>query len=231
MTAPSGPPRTVRTFLFDGADGSAELAQALHRSGATTALKGGLGRLTRAARRAVGERIAAAAWASLDLPLADLVIAGWMQSPNVRMAARRSLPLPVGQEIVTLARHRITSMHFPSVELSVDEVLLATVRFRLCVEFAAGGGVAVLRAGRLVGLRCGRTTVIATLAVERRRLLDRRAELDLDFVAALGDGRSVLDAAGYDRPLAPAGSGAIRAPRLLGLPAQVHRGSAAEALS
>jgi hypothetical protein len=102
-------------------------------------------------------------------------------------------------------------MHLPSVDLTVDDVLVATVRFRLCVEFVAGGGVAVVRAGRLVGLQCGRTTVTATLAAERRRLLDRRAELVLDYVAALGEGRPVLDAAGYDRRPAPIGSGAVRA--------------------
>lgn len=56
---------------------------------------------------------------------------------------------------MNLATHRITSVHRPSVELLLNDVHVATVRFKLRVEFLVRALVATVRDGHLAAAALG----------------------------------------------------------------------------
>jgi len=92
---------------------------------------------------------------------------------------------------VELAAHTITSTHHPFVELLVDDVHVATVRFELGVAFVVKGFVVTVHHGRLAALSGG-CDVTATLAAEGRQLAKREAHLQLPLLVRLGGGIPLL---------------------------------------
>ena len=78
------------------------------------------------------------------------------------------------------------------VELLVDDVRVATVRFELRIEFVVMGVVAMVSHGRLVALHRGACEATAKLAAEGRELASRQAQLELPLLLRLGDGIPLL---------------------------------------
>jgi hypothetical protein len=78
------------------------------------------------------------------------------------------------------------------VELLVNDVHLATVRFELAVKFVIKGLVATVQHGRLVAVHAGDCDLTAALAAEGRQLAKREAHLQLPVLVRLGSGLPLL---------------------------------------
>jgi len=197
-------PLTTFVFLFGEAQDSVDaLAHALDEQGVLGSLGGALTGLSRAGREAAGGQLASVAHGLLDLDLGGLIVGGWGKYADLTAAAKRTIATPDSTEVLEVATHRITSTHRPSVELLVDDVHVATVRFELGVAFVVKGLVATVHHGQLVALSGG-CDVTATLAAEGRELVKREAHLELPLVLRLGDGIPLLH--GVEHPSAVSSS-------------------------
>jgi hypothetical protein len=193
-------PLTAAVFLFgDSKEDSVDaLAHALHEHGVVGSLGDGAKNLSRAGRKAADDRLAAVAHGLLDLDLGGLVIAAWGKYADLTAAAKRTFATPDSSEVVELATHTITSTHRPFVELLVNDVHVATVRFELGVKFVVKGLLATVQHGRLVAVHAGDCDLTATLAAEGRQLAKRQAHLQLPLLVRLGSGLPLLH--GLDAP-------------------------------
>jgi hypothetical protein len=185
-------------FLFNKTENTVDaLASALHEHGVLGSLGGGLKDLSRAGRDAVSGQIATAAHGLLDLDLGDLIVGGWRKYADLTAAAKRTIATPDSTEVVDLVTHRIISTHRPRVQVLVNDVNVATLRFELCIELAVKGLVATVRHGRLVTLHSGACDVTATLAADGQQLAKREAHLELRPLLHLGGGIPLLQGAEY----------------------------------
>jgi hypothetical protein len=185
VTVPTRP-LTTSAFLFGGAQDPAQaLAHALKERGVLGTLGAALQALSQTGREVAGGEVAAVAQQLLDMELGELAVAGWRKHAALTAAAERTLANPGSSEVVDLASHRITSVYRPYVELLVDDVHVATVRFELRVQFVVRALVATVRDGRLDALGFGACDVTATLAAEGVRLAEQRARLDLSLLIPL----------------------------------------------
>ncbi|GAA4848401.1 hypothetical protein [Kitasatospora terrestris] len=187
-------PVTVRDVLFDGrqVDPVSAIEDSLHRQGAVPALVGGAGRLTGAGGRAVEHEVAAVLDRLLALDLLDLAAGGWARHSALRAAARRTRDAPGSEEVVTMARHRISSSHRPGVELLVDGVPVGVLELALEVSFEVEALVAVVRRARLMSARTARCTVAGSLAAHGHVLAERRLHYDLPGAVRLRHGVRLL---------------------------------------
>ena len=85
----------------------------------------------------------------------------------------------------------------PSVDLLVREMRLATLHVELALEFTVRGLAATVRGGRLVALTGGSCTVTATLALEQRKVAERKGEIRLPLLVHVGSGIPLLRAADH----------------------------------
>jgi hypothetical protein len=176
-------PLTTSAFLFGGAqDPGQALAHALKEHGVLGPLGPALRAVSQTGREAAGSQIATVAHELLDLDLGDLAVAGWRKHAALTAAADRTRVSPGGSEVVDLATHRITSVHRPYVELLLNDVHVASVRFELRVEFLVRALVATVRDGHVAALGFGACDVTATLAAEGVQLLEQRARLDVSLL-------------------------------------------------
>jgi hypothetical protein len=176
-------PLTTSAFLFgDAEDTGQALAHALNEHGVLGALSPALQQLSQAGREAADSQIATVAQELLDLDLGELAAAGWRKHASLTEAAERTRADPGSSEVVDLASHHITSVHRPSIELLVDDVHVATVRFELRVEFLVRALVATVRYGHVAALGIGACDVTATLAAEGVQLVKQQARLDMSLL-------------------------------------------------
>jgi hypothetical protein len=176
-------PLTTSAFLFGGAqDPDRALAHALKEHGVLGLLGPALQALSQTGREVAGSQIATVAHELLDLDLGELAVAGWRKHAALTAAADRTRGNPGSSEVVDLAAHRITSVHRPYVELLLNDVHVATVRFELRVEFLVRALVATVRDGHVASLGFGACDVTATLAAEGVQLLRQQARLDVSLL-------------------------------------------------
>jgi hypothetical protein len=179
-------PLTTSAFLFgDAEDTGQALAHALNEHGVLGALRPALQQLSQAGREAADSQIATVAQELLDLDLGGLAAAGWRKHASLTEAAERTRADPGSSEVVDLASQRITSVHRPSIELLVDNVHVATVRFELRVEFLVKALVATVRHGHVAALGSGDCEVTAILAAESLQLVKQQARLDMSALIRL----------------------------------------------
>jgi hypothetical protein len=187
-------PQTTLALLFGATEDHVEaLVEALGEQHTLRSIAA-VQHLSHACWQAAEGEIASVARGLLDLDLGDLVLAGWRKYADLIAAAKRTLADPDTPEVMELASHRVTSTHHPSVDLLLDDVRVASVRFELTVEFLLKGLVTTMRAGRLVAVSGGSCDVTATLAAEGSQLAKREAHLQLPLVIRLGDGIPLLHA-------------------------------------
>jgi hypothetical protein len=176
-------PLTTSAFLFGGAqDPDQALAHALKEHGVLGVLGPALQVLSHTGREAAGSQIATVAQELLDLDLGGLAVAGWRNHAALTAAADRTRAYPGSSEVVDLASHRITSVHRPYVELLLNDVHIATVRFELRVEFLVRALVATVRDGHVAALGIGACDATASLAAEGVLLVKQQARLDISLL-------------------------------------------------
>jgi hypothetical protein len=176
-------PLTTSAFLFGGAEDPGQaLAHALKEHGVLGLLGPALQALSHTGRDAAGDQIATVAQELLDLDLGGLAVAGWRKHAALTAAADRTRVNSGSSEVVDLATHRITSVHRPYVELLLNDVHIATVRFELRVEFLVRALVATVRDGHVAALGIGACDATATLAAEGVHLVKQQARLDMSLL-------------------------------------------------
>lgn len=176
-------PLTTSAFLFGGAqDPDQALAHALNEHGVLGALGPALQVLSHTGREAAGSQIATVAQELMDLDLGGLAVAGWRNHAGLTAAADRTRANPGSSEVVDLATHRVTSIHRPYVELLLNDVHIATVRFELRVEFLVRALVATVRNGHVAALGIGACDATASLAAEGVQLVKQQARLDISLL-------------------------------------------------
>lgn len=180
---------SARVFLLgDGEETTEALAKAIDDHGVLGSVPGALGALSKAGRRAVDQRVAAAAEGLLeDLDFSNLVVSGWCKHRALVAAARRTLATAGSEEIVDLCTHQITSTHSPHLDLFIDDVKVTSIDFEVCLTFTVKGAVALVRSGRLTAVRCGDCAVTGSLAVEGARICSREGHFQLPLLLHLGD--------------------------------------------
>ncbi|MFI8826603.1 hypothetical protein [Streptomyces sp. NPDC053431] len=171
-------PTTVRSFLLGPGEGLDGPLRA--RGTAGPLLAPVRGRTTPAADRAVEHELATVVDDFLGLDVIDLAAGGWRGHSALKAAARRTRDLPGSEEVVALARHRITSTHRPTVDLYVDGAKLGTVAVELNLVLWVSGLVCVVRDACLTGVRSGDCAVDVSLAVQGATVAERKGgRLDL----------------------------------------------------
>ncbi|HYY80768.1 MAG TPA: hypothetical protein VFD04_16535 [Actinomycetes bacterium] len=179
-------PLTALTLLFGEAEHHSDaLADALKRHGVLGPLGTRAVRASPAGQAAAGTEVGAAASQLLDLDLGSQVVAGWGRHAALTAALDRTLANPDSAEVVELASHRISSTCQPSIELLVNDVHVATIKFELRLEFLVRALVVTVRQGHLVSLRSGTCDVAGSLAAEGVQLVARQRHIELPLLIHL----------------------------------------------
>jgi hypothetical protein len=187
---------TAWSFLYgENRDAIADLAGALDEHDVLGTAGAAARELVRSGGGAVQAELARSVQGLLDLDLGQLLLTGWRKWTVLTAAARRTRDEPGTSEVVSLAEHTVAVRQQPSVDLLVREMRLATLHVELAVEFTVRGLAATVRAGRLVALTGGSCTVTATLALEERKVAERKGEIRLPLLLHVGSGIPLLRAA------------------------------------
>ena len=178
---------TARTVLLPGVPpdrSAAAVADVLGRFGAVRAAVRALNALTSDVLTAVDAEVAAAVAELLEVGLDDLFAQGWQRYRRLRDAATTSLTGT--KQLVPLDSTRITANQHPSVELSLDGVLVGRVDLDLTAEYDLHGVVAVVESGALTALRFGECDVAVTFAVRPvGTVLQRRRTFSVGALAPM----------------------------------------------
>jgi hypothetical protein len=186
---------TAWSFLYgDNRDAITDLAGAIDEHGVLGPAGGAARELARSSGGAVRAELARSVQGLLDLDLGQLLLTGWRKWTVLTAAARRTRDQPGTSEVVSLAEHTVTVRQQPSVDLLVREMRLATLHVELTVEFTVRGLAATVRGGRLVALTGGSCTVKATLALEERKVAERKGEIRPPLLVHVGAGIPLLRA-------------------------------------
>lgn len=109
----------------------------------------------------------------------------WERYWSVSDACRRTAADDAATEIVVLARHQVTSAYEAPVDIVVDGVALCTLEFELTVTGEVVGLSAVVRGGRVRGLKGGAVTAEARLSLGEAILDTWRFASEVEVVVDL----------------------------------------------
>jgi hypothetical protein len=181
---------TVRDVLFNAAPGDAPtaLSARLDERGVYAAAETFLAGLSLAAKDELRTHIVELADQMLGADVVHLVVAGWRKQRELVQAAQATLASPEKMAFVDLSSQRITSTDNWTVDVVVDRAPVARFDFALTVVFEVEAIVAVLRAGKLVGLRGGKCDIGATLEANHRELISQHRPFDLGARVSFGPG-------------------------------------------
>lgn len=198
ISSPKQAGLTARALLLGAENDTARLAHALSEHDVLGQTGADLARLTREGRDAASEAIASVTAGMLELDLGDMLISGWRRYQLLMDAARETAQSPGRQEVVQLASHQVTCTFQPKVDLMISDVLVHTFQFQLTVVFDIEVAAAIIRGGKLVGLRSGEMSVCGTLSLQAPgkdiELMRQERRIDLHLIIHLGDGLPLLSA-------------------------------------
>jgi hypothetical protein len=150
------------------------------------------------ARSALIRALAQAVADLTDVNLVDLVLGGWRKLDALRLAAEHTLRVPGDREVIELAKHKITSIHHPYVDVVVDEHLALTMHFELRFELDVQSLVATVSAGSLVAIGAGDAHATGLLAFEGLELARGEGQIKLPLTVELGGGVPLVARQGLD---------------------------------
>jgi hypothetical protein len=142
-------------------------------------------KLVPSSARAVDDGIADAVAGMLDIDLGDVLLGCWSRYTEIKAAMRRTAADPTSEEIVVLARHRVSSSYRPTVSLFVDQVRVHTFEFDLSVDNDITSVAVEVRGGRVDAARSGRCHTAVKLELDGFVLREWQLDLDLGLVVHL----------------------------------------------
>jgi len=189
---------TARAFMLGSGteDDTAVLRRALSEHGVVSQCGGELARLMPEARQAADNALASVTAELLDFDLGDVLIYGWRTHHRLVDAAEQTMRVPGRQEVVQLGSHQVTWTKQPTVDLLVDGARVHTFRFQLTIVFEVDVAAAVVREGKLAGLKVGDGSVAGALVLEMPggdiQLLRQERKINLHLIVHLGSGVPLL---------------------------------------
>lgn len=165
---------------------------ALESSGVTTTVSEELGGFAQTTRDEAVRQIGKVGSELLDVDLTQLVLDAWRTHAELQAAGERTLRAPRSEELVDLVSHEITLEDKPSIDLLVNDRRIATLHLTLSLAIDVEALTAIVKGGRLTGVRVGRCSVDGRISIDDRCVADHRAELQLPFSLRLGSGVSLV---------------------------------------
>ena len=184
----------LRAVFFDSpADAVTALSAGVRSGEAGDQLRQSLGRIPGAARAAVLSEVSTAAAGLLDLSLSEIFGKAWGKYRELQRAARATAANGNSSELVQLVTHKLSFTHEPSVEVHVADLPAARITLDIELEAEIKGLIAVVRHGRVMGIRAGTGEGTGTLGVSGTQVARRKLSLDLPLVLNFRHGFPVLD--------------------------------------
>ncbi len=190
--AADGP--TIASILTED-QGDEAIRGAMRDGDAAGALDRRLEVVPPALRTLARDEVVAVVLSALDLPLANVLAAGWKRYEELVDAATRSLEEPGETELVELRDRRIVSTHRPRIDVTLNGEEIAHIELELELEIVLHTVTAVVRAGRLSALRTGRADATARLSVEGQQVAEKTRAVELPIEIGLGAGIPLATAA------------------------------------
>jgi hypothetical protein len=191
-------PLTVSGMLFDDDDpASGKVLQgSLDQAGVYGAACRAAGVLSAVGREEIRSCLTEAVKEMLGARIADTVSAGWRKQRELTKAAEATVSDPGKTSLVDLCPQRLTADDECTFHVVVDGSTAASFRFVVALVFDIDPMLAIVRGGRLVGLRGGHCDVQATLAVNGQQVAEHRQRIELNEAIALGTGIPLCRSAG-----------------------------------
>ncbi len=180
----------ARSFFLGGESSDVQLLdRSLRERAVLSGVGHGLELLDASTRSLLDRELAAVIARLLDVDLGEVLMAGWRTHRALREAARRSVvTAPTGEELIELARHTVTSASAPQVDLVLNGATMTTVEVTVSISVQVDALVAVVRAGRLEGLRSGFCLACLQVEVEGQPVIDRERTFEATLHVRLGSG-------------------------------------------
>ena len=88
---------------------------------------------------------------------------GWRIHSDLRQIVQRSLQSPGSVEVVPLGRHTVSVFHQPSISVTIEGTVAATLTFQLDLVVDVETLTATVTGGALSRVRAGRCTATGTV--------------------------------------------------------------------
>ncbi len=190
-------PLTVSGVLFadDDPASTKALERTLGRAGIYGTAYRAAGVLSTVARDEIRSHLTQAAKDLLGARVVDAVFAGWQKKNELVEAAEATASDPEKSVLVDLCSQRIETSDVCTLDLVVDGATIGSFRFVVTLALDIDAMLAIIRGGRLVGVRAGNCDVVASLAVNDQQLAERRRRIELNGLVSLGTGLPLCHAA------------------------------------
>jgi hypothetical protein len=147
-----------------------------------------VGALSTVGRAEIRSRLTEAAKDLLGGRIVDAVFAGWHKQAELVEAAEATAGDPDKTVLVDLCAQRIETSDGCTLELALDGWTAASFHFVVTLAFDIDPMLAIVRGGRLIGLRGGNCDIQASLAVDGQQVAQHRLRIELNKVVSLGTG-------------------------------------------
>lgn len=191
-------PLTVSGVLFadDDPASTRALERSLDRAGIYGAARQAADVLSKVGRDEIRSHLTEAAKDLLGARVVDAIFAGWQKKDELVEAAEATASDPEKSVLVDLCSQRIETSDECTLDLVMDGWTVGSFRFVVTLTFDIDAMLAIVRGGRLVGLRAGACDVAASLAVNDQQVAEHRQRIELNKVVSLGIGLPLCRAAG-----------------------------------
>jgi hypothetical protein len=129
---------------------------------------------------------------ALDFDVSDVVVWAWKTRSALLEAARQTQATPGLMREVTVKTYALPWDYVMHLDVLINGVSTATVKFVLSIALEITGLAAVVQNGQLVAVNSGRCKASAVLEAEGRTLAERQMVLDLPAEVKIGEGIALL---------------------------------------
>lgn len=127
--------------------------------------------------------------ALLDIQLTDILTTAWNKYRQLRKYTDLEKYPPSESVLVTLAEHKIESVHRPYIEIMIDEVPWKKINFQITVAMELKGFVLKIQGGKIKEIRTGKLKGTGKIKCEEMVLVEKETEsVDLPGTIGLGEG-------------------------------------------
>jgi hypothetical protein len=125
----------------------------------------------------------------LNIQLTDIFATAWNKYRELRKYTNQEKYPPSETVLVSMAEHKIESVHQPYIEIMIDEVLWKKIDFQITVTMKLKGFVLKIQGGKIKEIRTGDLKGIGKIKCEGMVLLEKETEsVDLPGTINLGEG-------------------------------------------
>jgi hypothetical protein len=182
---------TLRGFFFTRpADAGEQLGGVAQSAADDDGLGRTLGR--RSIRGAVFAQIGEKAAGVLDRSYSEIFHEVWGRHDALRQSAANTRDRPGSEEIVEMTTYDVSFEDRPTITVQVGDLEPLALPMEIVLQMTVRGLIAVVRDGRLVGLRAGTAEITGTLSFAGTQVATKQATLELPGVIMLGRGLPLL---------------------------------------